>query len=230
MASLTSEAVPRLSDEGRSEERLAHAVAVARVLAKLRCVFVKLKTLIGFYMIATKIDKVYEVELPAEVKDLLSTFSVGVSFGFSAVGSVLECLDMRGYPSLLAVHMAVPAVVALLIVLVSVLRVLRAPKMRTLTALLVMMAPYLLQLAFLAYPLVTNVAFEAFSCYPFEDAQFLKADVAIVCGTTRHEDAKALAWVAIAIYPFGLLAANAALLFAARKAITTGVPLSASIS
>ena len=28
--------------------------------------------------------------------------------------------------------------------------------------------PALLKLAFLAYPLVTNVAFEAFSCYDFE--------------------------------------------------------------
>ena len=38
-------------------------------------------------MIATKVKEVYEVELPPEVKQLLSIFSVGVSFGFNGVGS-----------------------------------------------------------------------------------------------------------------------------------------------
>ena len=46
--------------------------------------------------------------------------------------------------------------------------------------------------------------------------------VTIQCGTSKHSDAKALAWAAILIYPVGLLVLNGALLFAARHAIATG--------
>ena len=60
-----------------------------------------------------------------------------------------------------------------------------------------------LKLAFLAYPLVTNLAFDSFSCYKFEDSQWLKADVDIECGTPKHDRAKALAWAAIFLYPIG---------------------------
>ena len=48
----------------------------------------KLKILIGFYMIATKVDTVYEVSLPPQVKRMLAAFSVGESFGFNSMGSV----------------------------------------------------------------------------------------------------------------------------------------------
>ena len=73
---------------------------------------------------------------------------------------------------------------------------------------------------------------DAFSCYEFISSEWLKADVAIQCGTHEHDDAQALAWAAIILYPVGLLALNAALLFAARKAILSGRPttLSRSIS
>jgi len=73
---------------------------------------------------------------------------------------------------------------------------------------------------------------DAFSCYEFIDSEWLKADVAIQCGTHEHDDAKALAWAAIFFYPVGLLVLNAALLFTARKAISSGrhTPLSGRIS
>lgn len=86
--------------------------------------------------------------------------------------------------------------------------------------------PLLLRLFFIVYPVVTNVAFDAFSCYNLgrdEQGQvslWLKADISIQCdeagglGSTR-----ARAWVAIVIYPFGLLALNAILLYKARRAI-----------
>ena len=56
----------------------------------------------------------YEVELPAEVKNILRAFSFGVSFGFSgsaqsvSVGSVLECLDLRGCALLALVSILKP--------------------------------------------------------------------------------------------------------------------------
>ena len=181
---------------------------------------VKLKILVGFYLISTQIGDVYEVELPPEVKSLLATFSVIVSFGFDSVGSVLECLNMRGYVATLAVYMVTPGLVALLILLFGAarLRCLSAAR-RTTRELLKSTAPYMLQLLFISYPLVTNVAFEAFTCHTFTESEWLKTDVSIECGTAAHDHAKALAWVAIVLYPIGLLVFNGALLLAARRAI-----------
>jgi len=190
---------------------------------------VKLKILIGFYLIATKIDSVYEVEFPPEVKRVLSIFSVGVSFGFSGVSSLLECLDMRGYFATLAVYMVAPGAIALLILLIGAIRMLcRGAAERTAKALLVSTAPYLLQLLFLAYPLVSTVAFDAFSCYRFTESEWLKSDVSIQCDSAAHADAKALAWAAIIIYPIGLLVLNGVLLFKARHAVLNRKPTTLS--
>ena len=74
------------------------------------------------------------------------------------------------------------------------------------------------------YPLVTNLAFDAFSCYQFEDTQWLKADVSIQCHTAKHDEAIALAVITIIVYPVGLLVLFAGLLFCARRAITSNRP------
>ena len=67
---------------------------------------------------------------------------------------------------------------------------------------------------------MTNIAFDAFSCYVFEQSQWLKADVAIQCGSPDHDRAVSLAWVAIILYPCGLLVLYGALLFAVRAPCT----------
>ena len=70
--------------------------------------------------------------------------------------------------------------------------------------------PVAVRLVFLFYPLVTNTAFEAFSCYEFGGHDtgngtnaatrgWLVADVAIECGTPEHAHAKSQAYLAIAI-------------------------------
>ena len=118
----------------------------------------KLKILISFYMIATKIPSVYEVELPPRVSEMLSNFSIVVSFGFNGIGSVLECLGMRGYSASLTIYIFAPFVLALLIFALAFCRFMCMQR-RTGFALLEMVATPLLQLIFIAYPLVTNVAF-----------------------------------------------------------------------
>ena len=153
-----------------------------------------------------------QVELPAGVKQLLDLFSVAVSFGVVGINSVLQCLDMGGYVNSLALHMAVPLALALLLLIMGALGRMRCNMQQcTASALLEKAAPALLKLAFLVYPLVTNIAFDAFSCYEFTDDEWLKADVAIQCHTQAHDDALTLAWAAIIIYPVGLLLVNAAL-------------------
>ena len=182
---------------------------------------VKLKILIGFYLIASKVDDVYAVEMPPQVQRILNAVAISVSVGFNGVGTVLDCLSMRGYVPTLAVHMVAPALLACLVLLAGVARLQRyVPRAdRTAMALFERTAPLLLKLIFLFYPLVTNVAFEAFSCYAFLESQWLKADVSIRCGSDAHRRAQALAWAAIAIYPVGLLALTAVLLFVVRHAV-----------
>lgn len=64
---------------------------------------------------------------------------------------------------------------------------------------------------------VTNLAFEAFSCFEFQGGRgFLQADVAIECGTREHEEGQRLAWLAIGLYPVGILVLSAALLIWTR--------------
>ena len=76
---------------------------------------------------------------------------------------------------------------------------------------------------------MTKIAFDAFSCYQFEEgdlttSNYLKADVAIECYTEDHQSAKRLAWLAICLFPIGLLLVNGGLLFGARRAILSGSP------
>jgi len=179
----------------------------------------KLKILIGFYMIVTKVSEVYEVALPAQVASVLADFAFGVSFGFNGVGSVLECLETPGYLGKLTVYIVFPFLLALLIVLVALAGMVVKRRRCTALELLETALPPLLKVFFLAYPLVTNVAFEAFACHKFTESEWLKADVSIQCGTPAHHTAIARAWVAIVLYPIGLLALNGGLLYAARKAI-----------
>ena len=199
----------------------------------------KLKIIVGTYLIVTKIDEVYEVSLPTEIKNLLGIFSVGVSFGFNGVSSVLECIGLRGYEATLALYIATPIVLSVLLLVVVALRLWCGSQL-SVPVLFEACTPLLLKLFFIAYPLVTNVAFEAFSCYPFTSVEdgvevvrgWLKADVQIECWTPDHSSAINLSILAICLYPIGVLATNMLLLFLARKAIQSGkcTPLSNSIA
>ena len=180
----------------------------------------KLKICIGFYQIITKIDTVYEVELPPEVRRMLNVFSTGVSFGLSGTSAVLECLGLRGYMATLTLYIVTPLLIAAAIFVISACTMrfaksgseaspakaresrLQASKHHAL-ALFEKALPPLLQLAFLTYPIVATKAFEAFSCYQFTASRWLKADVAIRCHSDEHVDTKGLAAIAIFLYPIG---------------------------
>lgn len=184
---------------------------------------IKLKVVIGHLQIATRIGKVYGVELPPTVVRLLDVFSALTSLGLSSVQSVLECLGMRRYRSTLATYMLLPIAAALTLLAGKAMH-LRYRARLSATALFKTAAPALLKLSFLIYPFVTNMAFDAFSCYHFLQSSWLKADVLVRCGSAEHRDVKALAWVGIIFYAIGLLLLNAALLYHARRAILTRNP------
>ncbi len=190
-----------------------------------------------------KVDRVYEIRLPAEVRGLLQHLTFIISLGLEGVP--LTCLGAKGYIQRLLLWMLAPwvAVLVLVIAMVAELQFVRRVSVRTsrrstlrlsqgkdpmttthvLVQAIQRVTPMVLRIFFLAYPIVTNVAFEAFSCFEFEGASsWLIADVSIECGTDEHFQAQGLAWVAIALYPIGLLLLNATLLRHARRAIEFG--------
>eukprot|EP00966_Prymnesium_polylepis_P207603 4808739-Prymnesium_polylepis.2 len=164
----------------------------------------KLRISVGLYQIITQMEKVYGVEMPPTVKQFLSVLATGVSFGFNSVGSVLECFNFRGFRSTLTLYIVAPLIVAAFILIGTMFYTLCSR--RSTSVVLEIAATPLLLLAFITYPLVATKAFEAFSCYQFSSDRYLKADVAIQCDTTEHDGVKQIAWVAILLYPCGLLA------------------------
>lgn len=185
---------------------------------------VKAKVLLGFYMVATKVSSVYDVEFPAEVKRFLSSFKFVVSFGLEGFSTPLECFGLRGYVPRLAFWVVVPVCVAVLVVGFMVVRIKvgSCPKGASFSSVLVeSSAPWMLRAVFLLYPIVTNAAFEAFPCYSL-DRSWLIADVGIECYTDEHRRAMWLAWVTIFSYPIGVFAVLLALLMRASPAILAG--------
>ncbi|KAL1498783.1 hypothetical protein AB1Y20_020229 [Prymnesium parvum] len=163
-----------------------HRIRMAKSSIDFR-ILVKLKILIGFSLIISVIDDVYEVDLPPDAKWLLTFYQAVVSIGFDVnIDVVLQ--DRR------------------------------------LQAIVECSAPHLLTLFFIASPLVTRVAFSAFSCYAFEESAWLKVDVAIQCHTAEHHVAQLLALVAIVVYPVGLMLVNGTLLLFTVNALITGKP------
>ena len=211
----------------------------------------------GFYQLVTKVDVVYKITLTAEVRQLLSTLSIGVSIGLSSTTSVLTCLGLDGFRMELTFWMLAPPVLTGCILLSSVIFLLSKRKL-TCTDLAATTLPLCLRMLFLIYPLIANVAFEAFSFYHFPDngkyylikeyrwhgfergalllacsfaraltdqrSPSLRGSVSLTHDSEEYSSVFVLAWLAIGVYVFGLLAFHAALLFCARKAILEQKP------
>ena len=188
----------------------------------------KLKIVVGFYQIVTRIETVYAILLPAEVRELLLQLQLTISLGID--GIPLACVGAAGYKNRLVFWMLAPLLVVILTMAIGVSREQFVQHFRaSRSQLLNSTAPAVLRIFFLAYPIVTNVAFEAFSCFWFENGDgFLATDVSIVCGTDEHHESKLIATFAILIYPVGLLILNGSLLAASRNAIVCQQPTSLS--
>lgn len=141
-----------------------------------------------------------------------------------------------GYLSRLRFWMTTPAAIIGLVTIVGAARMLcmlaldirkgrrRAAKNPlSCSTLIWQLLPILLRFAFLCYPFVTKVAFEAFLCVTFDDgSSWLVADVAIACDSAKHDSIKQLAWLAVFCYAIGLWVVNAGLLLCVRRSITIG--------
>jgi hypothetical protein len=202
-------------------------------------------------MIVTKVEDVYETTLPADVREVLSGLVVPITFGLQGSRDVLMCMGYDGFFSRLRFWIFTPIVLvsAVFAFALGVLswehwhaqrkelrgaspleRLTRTAQSLRFAAfakqLLRTALPLAVRLLFLIYPLVTTTAFEAFSCYEFEQDRFsvLIADVSITCTTNGEKTAdlrqvQALAVLAICMYPVGLLVITGGLLFHERRLI-----------
>ena len=76
----------------------------------------------GFYMITTKVDSVYDVAIPEDVKQMLARFSTFISFGLTGVATTpLECMNLSGYVPRLFFYTVAPAFAVIVIFIVNVM-------------------------------------------------------------------------------------------------------------
>ena len=220
---------PRLHARRRRIQQLL--ARLWRKAAREYTVLNKLKILIGLYQILTKVERVYDVYLPAVVRTLLQFFQLLISFGLEGVP--LACVGAVGFHRELLYWTIAPLIAFAIAVLILYAQAwMRKQQHQTASELshFERVLPIFLRIAFLAYPMVTSIAFEAFSCHVFDDGagSWLVADVSVQCGTPEHVAIEQTAWVAIILYPIGLFVTNAFLLFSARRAIVSKQPTSLS--
>ena len=73
----------------------------------------KLKIIISFYQIITKVERIYDVTMPSEVRQLLGVIDVIISFNLDAVlGPALECFGFGTHIDRLRFWVVAPAAVS----------------------------------------------------------------------------------------------------------------------
>ena len=216
------------------KSRAKKAKGLVRVLALPG----KVKILIGFCTITSRVGSVYEVMLPVDIEGTLNSLLTASTLGLSELSrEMMTCAGVLGYLPRLLFWVAAPPCVALLLFLVVAATGSRGRRVgperngsgpgqlgtidrhHRQTGIIDRWTPWVLRVLFVLYPAVTNVAFQAFPCYDFEEGSWLRADVAIQCGSPYHSQVKLVAWLAVAVYPMGLWVAALLLLRRARLAI-----------
>ncbi len=169
--------------------------------------------------------------MPASVAALLDVFDV-LNLSIDALGLPLGCMRLGSFFDQLLFLVLAPCVLGILFLACSMAtEVLTKRKAASLKAGLIRALPYLLYLAFCAFPLVSSRAFQAFDCEEFDDGtRFLRVDYSLDCDDNEYGRVVYLAWVAISLYPIGIPLLYLALLLSARKAILTEQPTALSRS
>ena len=183
-----------------------------------------------YSQIATRIESVFKVSMPASVAALLDVFDV-LNLSIDAFGLPLGCMRLGSFFSQLLVLVLSPCVLGVLVLACSMAAEVLTKRKASLKAGLLRTLPYLLFLAFYAFPIVSSRAFQAFDCEEFDDGtRFLRADYSLDCSDVEYNRVVSLAWVAIALYPVCISLLYLTLLLAARKAILTEQPTDLSRS
>ena len=189
---------------------------------------IKAKICISFYFIATRVEVVYRVNLPGPVRNAFGWLLGAFTLGLSDDVAFLTCLGVaNGFLDRLVFWILAPLVLVLIIVVCVMAQLFNSRRLRS-GELFYQSLPLVSYLLFFMYPIVTNVAFESFSCYEFDDGNFrrLVADVSVDCNErgdgSEYSKVYVTGWVAIILFPIGVPLGLAALLFRARHAISSG--------
>lgn len=186
-----------------------------------------LKLVVGFYQVVQVVPTVYGVALPDEfagVQRVIDLFSFDwLSIPTACVGSFLTRLWLQATLPIVVVGIVIVASVGLAVVRGAGTRhgLLRA-------------LPFALAAAFALVPGVSRAIFASFDCEAFmrdaaahEYEYYLRSDYAVHCDGHLYGQIKGSAILLIVVWPIGVLAAFAVLLYACRR--TTGAALGKSI-
>ena len=145
----------------------------------------------------------------------------------------MGCLSLDTFEQTLYLNMFAPLGLMLAIAVGCAVATLLRPSNRRdrstrglLKAGLVKALPVNLLVSFLAFPMVSCHAFQAFSCEDFDDgSSYLRVDYRINCSDAIvYGPVLRLAWAAIILYPIAVPLTYALLLYAARDAILSRKP------
>lgn len=109
--------------------------------------------------IATKVEVVYEVTMPLEVRNAVRYISVIVNIGLGTLSSLLQCIGAPSFYSRLLFFFIGPMIGALIILGSITCYLALIGRLRKRTVIRAFLPP-LLRYFFILYPIVCNVAFE----------------------------------------------------------------------
>ena len=214
--------------------RLSHSARhrFPRLLTKWVPLRDKIRIMWGSFQILYQVPIIYQLSLPLSVTRLLAAVNPMVNLGLDLLTTVpLECLGVGGFRPVLVVHLVLPLVVLGVtypLVISSGRRIAlkrdaqkRRKKRRrmksgasrgsrasrgqeTVSHHFQQGLPVALFISFLAFPLVSTKAFQAFPVEELGDTAYMKADYRVQSGSPKHTEIKRWAYLAILLYPVGI--------------------------
>jgi hypothetical protein len=163
--------------------------------------------------------------MPKLVNSIMAVAGSVISLGLDSSNAMLSCFGVDGYLGRLALWMLLPPIAVSIIFILCLARLLRSDRSHertcNLNTLTLDVLPPAVRVLFILYPIVTNTAFEGFSCYTFGDgSSYLMADVSVDCHSDEYKQRiKPVVWAAVIIYAIGLIVLKGVLLWMVRDSI-----------
>ena len=234
---------------GSSSIRTALARLTARLYALVEAsgLAAKLKQLITFYQMAGSVQSVFGVTFPREVRSVLRVFSF-LSLNLFELDMPIptECMSLGSFLQRLLFMLLSPIGLLVCTLPIAWWQLRKAPVAERGPCVLILCAlPMGLKVIFVAFPLVSAMAVQAFDCDTFDNGEsWLRADYSLRCGsisengvhmqgTPQHGVVKAVGYACVVLYAIGVPLFFLGLLMSCRKQLTRrepATPLSASLS
>ena len=192
----------------------------------------KLRIVWGSLQILYQMPAIYQLSLPRGVSDILEYLTPISDLGFDLLTTVpLECIGGGGFLPQLVVYLLLPLVVLgisyPLVVPRGQRHVHRAENRGSRASRAQELVgrnfrqglPLALLISFLAFPVVSTKAFQAFPVEHLGDDAYMKADYRVANGSSKQRLIKLWAYLAILLYPLGIPLMYACLLYQVRHTL-----------